>query len=114
MSQPLKDFTKSLLRCGWTLGFFGARRVAEVLDPRTGPASATAALDEVSEAAEETLGAMGDGLFSAGRQFQNGLVDAAWKLGAGTWVDPDVAVRRGWKAIDQSWSRVQEVVGREG
>lgn len=103
-----QGFAKSMLRLGSALPAFGLRQASQWVDPRGGLERSIAEMDELSQAAEAQLGAMGESLYPTGRRLGERMVDTAFhflRRGVG---NSGAALGEAWRAIDRSWSASPE------
>lgn len=109
-----REFAKSLLRVPWAMSMFGVRQATRWLDPRGTWDDSTAQMDEVSHDLERKLDEPISSVYRTGRQLQDGMVDTLFALARGSWAVSDRAMRRAWRAIDQSWGRDRPTPGGMG
>ncbi len=109
----MRELTKSILRAPWAASMFGVRQAARWVDPRDGLNKSVSEVDEVSHLFEDKLGETAGGIYRAGKHLQEGMVDAVFDLAGGSWTGTEKALSQAWRSIDQGWSRVRKVAGRD-
>jgi tryptophan 2,3-dioxygenase len=79
----IRDLTKSLLSFSWGMSLFGAQQVANLLTPQSPsqPAhTAMAAFNVVTQTVEGQFSEALKGVFKAGEQLQQGMVDLSFSF----------------------------------